>query len=52
MNSLGLLTLVSDAGSTGLHSANWWLAGPHAREAREGQAGPAVRFQPKAIFEG
>jgi hypothetical protein len=47
MNSPRLRTLVSDASSAGLYWADWWLPGPHTREVRESQAGPAVGFQPK-----
>jgi hypothetical protein len=50
MNSLGLLTLVSDAGSAGLRWADRWLAGPRMREAREVLAGLAVKFWSKTFF--
>jgi hypothetical protein len=42
MNSPGLLTLVSDAASAGLQSADRWLTGSHVREAREVQVSGEV----------
>jgi hypothetical protein len=40
MNSLGLLTLVSDAGSAGLHWASRWPVGPCVMEATGPLRGP------------
>jgi hypothetical protein len=42
------LTLVRSR--VGDRVAGTGLAGPHVMEAREDQAGPAVRFRSKAIF--
>jgi hypothetical protein len=35
-------------GRVGQCRLRWGTSEPHVREAREGQAGPAVRFRPKA----
>jgi hypothetical protein len=42
MNSLRLLTLVSDVSSAGLRWADRWLAGPHVMEAARTLRGPSA----------